>query len=271
MPKAIKMTQVRPLTANVKMTVRTQCAVSSCSPLLNLWSSPPLPVCGGVDFGEMSALPLSVAGIWNKANFPFHQPGLLIGFGTASSRTPRLSVTLPREDVVRRQPSVSQAADHDDASIPDRLQSCEKWVSADSEPPGLRYFWCSSLNQLRRASFIRGMLLVTWSHTVARFLSSWDFVLGHRSIISASGDSRISWGEMFQGFIPFQVRQLWLACKGPWAISSYTHAFQSPDRTPKGPRQRNQLTKSPRPNSKQFITLLFPQMKKNPSPRVIRL
>ena len=28
-----------------------------------------------------------VASIWNKANFPFHQPGLLIGFWTVSSQT----------------------------------------------------------------------------------------------------------------------------------------------------------------------------------------
>ena len=39
-------------------------------------------------FGQMSAtLPLSpVAGIWNKTNFPFHQPDLFISFWPASSR-----------------------------------------------------------------------------------------------------------------------------------------------------------------------------------------
>jgi hypothetical protein len=91
--------QVRPLMAAVKMTVRAEGAVSACSPLLNLWSSHHLPVRGGVDFGEMSALPLSVAGIGNKANLPFHQPSLLIGFGAASGQTPRLLVTLSWEEV----------------------------------------------------------------------------------------------------------------------------------------------------------------------------
>lgn len=93
------MTEVRPLIASVKMTVRAECAVSECSPLLNLWRSHPLPVHGGVDFGEMSALPLSVAGIGNKANFAFRQPGLLIGLVAASGQTPRLLVTLPWEDM----------------------------------------------------------------------------------------------------------------------------------------------------------------------------
>ena len=37
-----------------------------------------------------------VVGIWSKTNFPFHQPGLLIGFWSVSSWTPHayLSVTI---------------------------------------------------------------------------------------------------------------------------------------------------------------------------------
>ena len=34
----------------------------------------------------------SVAGIWNKANFPFHQPGLFIGFWAVNSQTLTLLV-----------------------------------------------------------------------------------------------------------------------------------------------------------------------------------
>ena len=46
--------------------------------------------CCGVGCGESA----SVASIWNKANFPFHQPGLFFGFWVASSWTTRtLSVT----------------------------------------------------------------------------------------------------------------------------------------------------------------------------------
>ena len=38
---------------------------------------------------------LPVAGIWNKANIPFHQPGLFTGFWAVSSQTPHFSVTAP--------------------------------------------------------------------------------------------------------------------------------------------------------------------------------
>ena len=45
----------------------------------------PLLVRGLLAFGPMSTiLPYSVAGIWNKANLPFHQSGLSIDFGAAS-------------------------------------------------------------------------------------------------------------------------------------------------------------------------------------------
>ena len=42
---------------------------------------------GGVGLWTGAPLPL-VAGLWNKANVPFHQPCLFIGFKTRGSRTP---------------------------------------------------------------------------------------------------------------------------------------------------------------------------------------
>ena len=98
-PNTIKMTLVRPPMTNFKMTVRADCAVSACSPLtvsiktFAPWLSGP-PLSKGVSLWTgVHPPPTLVAGIQNKANFPFHQPGLFIGFWTASSRTP-LSITL---------------------------------------------------------------------------------------------------------------------------------------------------------------------------------
>ena len=89
--KTIKKKKSRPLITNFKMTVRADCAVSACSPLppsinvlahwLSVGGSQPL------DRGPPSP---SVASIHNKANFPFHQPCLFIGFWAVSSRTPLL-------------------------------------------------------------------------------------------------------------------------------------------------------------------------------------
>ena len=50
-----------------------------------------LPVKGESAFGQISTTlhaPPSVASIWNKAYFPFHQPSLFIGSGAVSSRAP---------------------------------------------------------------------------------------------------------------------------------------------------------------------------------------
>ena len=85
---------VSPPMAILKMSIRTDCAISACSPL-------PLPIkalahwllVGELAFRLESTLPL-VAGIWNRAKFHFHQRGLFTGFWTASSRT-SLSVTFP--------------------------------------------------------------------------------------------------------------------------------------------------------------------------------
>ena len=93
--KTIKMMPIRPPMTNVKMTVRADCAVSACSPLpasikaLAHWLS-----VGGVGLWTgLCPLPRQAAGLWNKANFPSHQPGLFIGFRVASSPTP-LPVTV---------------------------------------------------------------------------------------------------------------------------------------------------------------------------------
>ena len=95
-PKTIKMTLVRPPTTNLKMTVRADCAVSACSPLTVCKSSCPLIVTGGgvgvaVGLWTSDHLPPSIQ---NKANFPFHQPYLFIGFWEESNQTPLLVAVL---------------------------------------------------------------------------------------------------------------------------------------------------------------------------------
>ena len=85
---------------NFKMSIRAVCAGFACSPLL-----PPIkalahwsPVGGfGLWTGVCLSFPLTplhpVAGIWQKANLPFHQPWLFIGFRASGSQT-TLSVSL---------------------------------------------------------------------------------------------------------------------------------------------------------------------------------
>ena len=85
------MTLVRPPMTNFKMTVRADCAVSAHSPL-------PLPVkilaswlSGRGGAGPWTGVcppPTQVAGIQNKASFPFHQTCPFIGFWAARSQTP---------------------------------------------------------------------------------------------------------------------------------------------------------------------------------------
>ena len=82
------------------MTVRDDCDASACN-LPLLLSVKSLTPCLS---GEGESQPLDrclppsppVAGIWNKANFPFHQPGLFTGFWVVSNRTRHtyLSVTV---------------------------------------------------------------------------------------------------------------------------------------------------------------------------------
>ena len=83
-PKITKMTLVRPTLTNIKMTVRTDCAVSAWSPLPQS-IKPFFPIVrdGGVGLwtGVWWGCPPPLAGIQNKANFPFHQPGLFNGLG----------------------------------------------------------------------------------------------------------------------------------------------------------------------------------------------
>ena len=91
--KTTKMTLLRALMTNLRMTVRADCAVSACStPPTSLYkSSCPTGCQCGVGVSLWTGVhhpPPTVAGIWNKANFPFHQPGLFIGFWAASSWTP---------------------------------------------------------------------------------------------------------------------------------------------------------------------------------------
>ena len=86
-PTTTKMTLVRPPMTNLKMTLRDDCAVSPCSAPSPTPSVKALTPCllgrgrGGADFGQKSStFPLPGACTWNEANFPFHQPGLFIGF-----------------------------------------------------------------------------------------------------------------------------------------------------------------------------------------------
>ena len=71
--------------------IRDDCAVSACSPLLSVKALAPLVASwGGVGRWtdvRPSPLPL-VASIWNEATFPFHQPGMFIGFWAVSSQIP---------------------------------------------------------------------------------------------------------------------------------------------------------------------------------------
>ena len=94
-PKTIKMTLVRPPMTNLKMTVRADCAVSACSPLLlSIKALAPLVVNGrSQPLDRCSPFPSFPLVCWNKANFPFYQPGLFIGFGAASSQNTCLLVT----------------------------------------------------------------------------------------------------------------------------------------------------------------------------------
>ena len=81
---------IRPPMTNFRMTVRSDCAVFARSPLppsmkvLARW----LPVWGARSLDR--SLHRLIAGLWNKANLPFHQPGLFIGFWTGNSWTPLL-------------------------------------------------------------------------------------------------------------------------------------------------------------------------------------
>ena len=82
---------------DLKTTYGADRAVSAWSPLSQPKKSltPLLFSCGELAFGQMSPVstPHQAASIWNEANFPFHQPGLFVGFWAAGSWSPHLSVT----------------------------------------------------------------------------------------------------------------------------------------------------------------------------------
>ena len=84
--------------SEIRPQTNADCAASACNmrsppshPPQLYKSSCPLVASAGawvLVFGQMSAPPRLVACIWNKANFPFHQPSLFIGFWAESSQTP---------------------------------------------------------------------------------------------------------------------------------------------------------------------------------------
>ena len=90
--KTTNMMLVRPLMTKLNMSVRDECAVSACNPspvsVYKMLSPPALDRCQPLDWCLPPSPYPAVAGIWNKAKFPFYQPGLLIGFWAASSQTP---------------------------------------------------------------------------------------------------------------------------------------------------------------------------------------
>ena len=80
----------------IKMTVRTDCAISACSPLLQPIKALAHWLSAGCQPLDMSPLSPLVTGLQNKANFPFYQPCLSsIDFLVASSWTPLLITSLP--------------------------------------------------------------------------------------------------------------------------------------------------------------------------------
>ena len=73
------MVLVRPPMITLKMTVRADCAVSACNPLPPSIKASLIVREGSQPLDRRPPFPALVASIQNKANFPFHQPGLLNG------------------------------------------------------------------------------------------------------------------------------------------------------------------------------------------------
>ena len=97
--KTIKMALIRQPRSEFKMVVRVDCAVSACRPLsqpvkaLAHWLSAVVVV---VELLLDRSSPFSqVAGIRNRANFPFTQSGPIIGYWVVRKWTPLL-VTKPQ-------------------------------------------------------------------------------------------------------------------------------------------------------------------------------
>ena len=89
--KTFKMMLVRPVMTKLKMTLGGDCALSACTPTPTsvYRSSHSMLVIGwgGVSlWTEVCHLPPTSCCIWNKANFPFHQSGLFIGFWVMNSQ-----------------------------------------------------------------------------------------------------------------------------------------------------------------------------------------
>ena len=93
--KIIKMVVVRPPMINFKIMVRADCVVPACSPL----PSPTEALAHRLSMGQRGEVSLwtgvhapLVSSVQNRANFPFPQPCLFIGFWAGISWTP-FSVT----------------------------------------------------------------------------------------------------------------------------------------------------------------------------------
>ena len=86
-PKATKMMLVRPLMTNLKMTVLFLHVTAPPRTLSIKTLTPCLPGVGDRPLDRCPPSSPTVAGVRNKANFPFHQPTLFTGFWVASSQT----------------------------------------------------------------------------------------------------------------------------------------------------------------------------------------
>ena len=87
-PKSTKMMLVKSPMINFKMTIRAYCTIPSWSPLppsIKFFTND----CqwGGCWRLDRHLPPTPFTGIWNKANFPFHKPGLFIAFWVTSNQT----------------------------------------------------------------------------------------------------------------------------------------------------------------------------------------
>ena len=110
--ETMKMRLIRPPHDNFKMTIRVDGAVSACNPLpllikkrkkkknnsfpltVSFRDWPWMRVCPARRESDLPIWPSysEVANLWNKANFPFHQLCLFIGFRSVSNQIPLLVI-----------------------------------------------------------------------------------------------------------------------------------------------------------------------------------
>ena len=98
-PKTIKIMLVRPLMTNFKMTIRADCAVSTCSPLF-VSIKHLSPIVSGGEVGLWTGICPPCQLPTSKIKKNFHQPCLFNGFWAVSSQI-SLSVTVATAKIFR--------------------------------------------------------------------------------------------------------------------------------------------------------------------------